>query len=424
MSVTIPSVPNVGDPTTRQFASTVIQALVDLNSVSGGGGGGGSSSGTLLLNGSFETDADINGTPDNWTVTLQTAGAFTITGNGQADTACVSGSKAIKFTSIGGGSNGGGQIKSDFFEVTPLRPLKIEWLWYCTSTSAPNFVKIDFYDAAQSFISPTITVFQKQSTNPNPTSWAPAFGCAVPPATARYAKLTMIGCDSSVPTACSTYFDGVAVSNFAFVRRVEFHGNPGSHALANRTWYFTAPVTGPYRVTCIGGGGAGAGDSTSDTGEVGGGGGSLAQSVVWLTSGTAYLVEAGDGGDGASNASGGFGVNSGFATSLVVGARGEGGVKNGAPGKGGDYSGTSNASIGDIIIPGNDGGTVQTFRSGCGGHSIMGKAGMPGVYRSAATTPDEDAAGAGGCGTWYQGGNPVGEYVGGHGCAGLVIIEW
>ena len=422
MPITIPAVPNVGDPTTRQLIQTVIQALIDLNASSGGGGG--SSSGTLIFNGSFETDADTNGTPDNWTTQLQTNGAFVITGNGQADTACISGSKAIKFTNIGGASNGGGEIESDFFEVTPLRPLKIEWLWYCTSTSAANFVKIDFYDAAQSFISPTITVFQKQSGVNNPTSWSPAFGCAVPPATARYAKLTLIGCDSSVPTACSTYFDGVAVSNFAFLRRVEFHGNTNSHSSASRDWYFTAPVTGPYRVTCIGGGGSGAGDSTNDTGEVGGGSGSLAQSVLWLTSGTAYLVSAGDGGAGQSNASGAQGVNSMFGSSLVLGARGEGGTKNGAVGKGGDYSGSLNFSIGDIVIPGMDGGTVQSFTSGCGGHSVLGKAGMPGVYRATATNPDEDAAGAGGCGSWYNAGQPSGDYVGGHGGAGLVIIEW
>ena len=415
MPVTIPSVPNVGDPTTRQFASTLIQALVDINSGSGGGGGG-SSSGSLLLNGSFETDADTNGTPDNWTVTLQTAGAFTQTGNALTDTACVSGSRAIKFTSIGGGSNGGGQIQSDFFEVTPLRPLKVEWLWYCTSTTAANFVKVDFYDAAQSFISPTVTVFQKQTGVNNPSSWTQAFGCAVPPATARYAKITLIGCDLSVPTACSTYFDGVAVSNMAFLRRAEFHGNAAGGG-GVRSWYFRPPLTGPYRVTCIGGGGGGASDSTNDTGEVGGGSGALAQSVVVLNAGTPYIVQAGNGGAGGNNSSGGDGVDSLIGSSLVVGAGGKGGIKNGAGGAGGL---ASSPSIGDILIAGIQGQAVETGASGAGAPSVMGYAGGEGVYRDNGIAPDSRNCGAGGSGGWSF--SVV--KTGGNGGPGCVIIEW
>lgn len=410
-----PSLPAVGDPTERGWAQAVIDALVDLNSASGGGGGG-SSGGSLLLNGSFEIDADANSEPDNWTITPQTNGAFTLTGHSLADTNCVSGSRAIKFTSIGGGSNGGGQAVSDFFEVSPLRPLKIEWLWYCTSSSAANFVKIDFYDAAQAFISPTVTVFQKLATNPNPTSWAHAFGCAVPPATARYAKLTLIGCDSSVPTACSTYFDGVAVSNLQFLRRAEFHSNSAS-AGGVRSFYFRPPVTGPYRVTCIGGGGGGASDSTNDTGEVGGGSGALAQSVLWLTAGTPYIVQAGDGGLGGNNATGGDGTDSLFGSSHVVADGGYGGVKNGAGGAGGLVS---SISIGDIMIPGIQGQAVETNRSGSGAPSVFGLVGGIGVYRDNGESPDSRSCGAGGAGGWTFSTTKTG----GNGGGGCVIIEW
>lgn len=406
-----PTLPAVGDPTERGWAQAVIDALVDLNSASGGGGGG-SSGGSLLLNGSFEIDADADSEPDNWTITTQTNGAFTLCGHSLADTNCVSGSRAIKFTSIGGGSNGGGQAVSDFFEVSPLRPLKIEWLWYCTSSSAANFVKLDFYDAAQAFISPTVTVFQKQSTNPNPTSWAHAFGCAVPPATARYAKLTLIGCDSSVPTACSTYFDGVAVSNLQFLRRADFHGR--FVGTAQRSWFYIPYVTGPHRVTCIGGGGAGEGNSTGKG--VGGGSGGLAQSVVWLTAGTEYSLWVGYGGEGASNATGGNGVDSVFGASLVVGAGGKGGIKNGLPGAGGAVV----DCIGDIIIPGNDGKADTSTRSGSGGDSVLGHGGAPGVNVESAPAADPYGGGQGGCGCYVISTNQAG----GDGGGGLIIIEW
>ena len=410
-----PTLPAVGDPTERGWAQAVIDALVDLNS-GGGGGGGGGSSGSLLLNGSFEIDADADSEPDNWTITTQTNGAFTLAGHSLADTNCVSGARSIKFTSIGGASNGGGQAVSDFFEVSPLRPLKIDWMWYCTSTTAANFVKIDFYDAAQAFISPTVTVFEKISAVPNPTTWSQGFGCAVPPATARYAKVTLIGCDSSAPTACSTYFDAVSVRTMEFLRRVEYHGNGASGA---RSYNFVPLVTGPHRITLFGAGGGGASRSSSSA-QPGGGGGAMAQSVIYLTAGTNYALEIGAGGAGGASgasANGANGQSTTFDGTKIIAAGGSGGVTAGAAGAGG----LAASCTGDVKIAGNAGSVAVGSASGHGGPSVFGLCGGYGVASgNDGVAPDSRSFGAGGSGS-YTIGAAMG---GGDGGSGGAVIEW
>lgn len=409
-----PTLPAVGDPTERGWAQAVIDALVDLNS-GGGGGGGGGSSGSLLLNGSFEVDADADSEPDNWTIQLQTNGAFTLTGHSLADTACVSGARAIKFTSIGGGSNGGGEAQSDFFEVSPLRPLKVEWMWYCTSVSAANFVRIDFYDASQAFISPTITLWQRLTGIDNPSAWTSFSSCAIPPATARYAKLTLIGCDSSVPTACSTYFDGVSVNSLQFLRSTKYHGKGTSV----RTWIFVPTVTGPHRITCIGGGGGGASRAVGSSPQPGGGSGAFAQSVINLNAGFTYAVVVGNGGAGGSASNGSNGASSTFAGSWVVAVGGGGGTA-GAPGSVG-AAGSTGSCTGDVLLPGMPGTMPSGAISGCGGPSVLGFAGGEGVpVDSDGAFPDAGSGGAGGSGSYYVATLRTGGYGGG----GLVMIEW
>ena len=55
MPFVTPTIPAVGDPTEQSLVQTIIDDLVFLNSQVGGGP---SDSGDLLLNGSFEVDAD------------------------------------------------------------------------------------------------------------------------------------------------------------------------------------------------------------------------------------------------------------------------------------------------------------------------------------------------------------------------------
>lgn len=411
MPITLPSVPNVGDPTTRQLILTIIQAITDL--AAGAGGSGGTSSGSLLLNGSFEVDSDGNSIPDNWTRTLQTNGAGEYTGTGQTDTDCVSGSKAYKFTTIGGSGNGGGQLQSDFFEVTPFRPLKVSWFSKSTTSGVARVLKVDYYDASQSFISPTDTIFSQGAANPS--GWIPEFGCSVPPATARYAKVTVVGGDSSSTSSGSVYFDGVRVDQLDFLRRSTIHGS-GTTA---RQFSWRAKYTGPHRITCIGGGGAGAGSSSS-TRQPGGGSGQLVQAVVNLTAGSYYPLSIGGGGLGVSGATGGNGGDTFFdSINVNVGAGGGGGgTTGGSPGAGG----TGSVSTPDTIeIDGNAGDpAIASTSNGNGGDSVLGLMGGVAVANESGATPDVNSFGAGGAGSSA----PTITRAGASGGAGAIIIEW
>lgn len=399
----LPSI-TIGDPTKKSHYDAISTWITYLNSQLGIV----NSAGSILTNGSFETDSDSNGVPDGWTKTTQTGGSGELTGNGLTDTACNSGNRAWKCTSPGGGSNGGCEMQSGFFEVSPLRPLAISWMWYSTAATTANKVEIDYYDASQTFVSPTITVFSQSASNPS--AWAPGFGLTTPPATARFAKITIIGCDSSSSTAGSTYWDGIVVTPIDFKRRIEFHGISTSA----RAWTWKAPATGVYRITCIGGGGAGAG-ATSSTRQPGGGSGQLARSVVTLTAGTGYAISVGGGGAGVSGGSGSAGGDSTFASTVIIGKGGSGGAIGGSAGAGGT------GGTGVILIDGCPGDAPDVgSKNGNGGDSVFGKAGGIGSASGAGGSPDSASAGAGGSGSSSVGVN----IAGADGGAGLVIIEW
>src|SRR3954471_16624864 len=76
-----------------------------------------------LSNGSFETDADADGYPDNWTFTQYPSGSFLRDNTDQRH-----GQYAAKFTSPGGAGNGGGYLHSDdFIPCSPNRPVEVLW---------------------------------------------------------------------------------------------------------------------------------------------------------------------------------------------------------------------------------------------------------------------------------------------------------
>jgi hypothetical protein len=397
----LPSI-TIGDPTKKSHYDAISTWITYLNSQLGIV----NSAGSILTNGSFETDSDSNGVPDGWSKLNQTGGSGELTGNGLTDTACNSGNRAWKCTSPGGGSNGGCEMQSGFFEVSPLRPLAISWMWYSTAATTANKVEIDYYDASQTFVSPTVTVFSQSAGNPS--SWTSGFAMSAPPSTARFAKLTFIGCDSSSTTAGSTYWDSIVVTPIDFKRRTEFHA-VGSNT---RTWEWKAQFTGPHRITCIGGGASGSHNSGA-TLQPGGGSGELAQSIVMLTSGTAYTVVAGGAGAAASSSAGNNGADSTFATTTVVGKGGSKGIINSTGGAGGT------GGTGTIKVSGCPGDTPAGGRNGNGGDSVFGKAGgIGGTTGVIAIAPLEYSGGAGGAGS-----NNASE-SGCIGGSGLVIIEW
>ncbi len=212
----------------------------------------------------------------------------------------------------------------------------------------------------------------------------------------------------------------------------------GNHVPYNRQMYtttgtptFTAPVSGLYKVTVIGGGGGGGGVNVS--GSVGayaggGGAGGLAIKHVFLAAGDNVTVTVGGGGAGGNGLEAGYqGGTSSFGSHCSATGGGGGNYANsssttsdnapggnGGIGSSGDingYGGTGQAGIPDNMTTGSSG------YGGPGGASYLSSG--PGI--NVTGTPANSILGAGGMGAVKFG---AGTAAGGAGGAGVVIVEW
>ncbi len=401
--------PAVGDPTkVTAFAAAVVGDLAFLYnqflSVVGNR--------EIILNGSFESDADADSYPDGWVRTLYTGGSFTWDlSTVAADGKAYHGKRSVKFTSPGGGGNGGGYLTSEsFFEVTEGRPYKIQFATKSSAADVHNKVEIKWYDCTQTLIS-TTTVHDDAATNP--TSWRPYEYQVLPPANARYAKLLFYGCVDDDVTAGSTWFDDVRILSFIppFERRVRFT-TPG-----NFKWKCPAGVSWAA-IICVGGGGGGGGSNNSN-GAGGGGAGGMSYDLQALTAGTSYAFTVGaagalGAGSGPDNGTAG-GASSFTGTATLTANGGAGGLKDTSGGTGGaggtatggrvNTTGTTGATRATAV--GGDGGEQPAF----GGYGLGGASGNPGTL-----SPGYGGGGGGaGKGTGSDGGA---------GTAGVVIILW
>lgn len=399
------STPSVGDPTEVQFASTVIGNLQFLYnqflSVVGNR--------EVVINGSFESDADADGYPDGWTRSLHPGGSFTWDNSTvAADGKAWHGKRSVKFTSPGGGGNGGGTITSEsFFEVSEGRTMKVSFATKSSVIDVHNKVEIKWYDCTQTLIS-TATIHDEAAANP--TSWRVYDYFATPPANARYAKLVFNGCDFDDSTAGSTWFDDVRVIGFVpqFERRVAI-ATAGTHR-----WKCPTGVS-IVGILVVGAGGGGGGNAGGGNGGGGGGGGGLAFAVQALTAGTKYTVVVGAGGAGGVGAgSGSAGGDSAFAgTSTVTGFGGSGGTVSSGGGTGGAGGSALN---GFVNTTGQTGDTRSAPDGGDGGASALGLMAPGGVGAVGESSAGYGGGGGGAGGTSLRNG--------GAGGTGLVIIMW
>jgi hypothetical protein len=196
--------PTVGEATKKQaHADKVIDNLVHMYGLIGGVSAG-ASGGSLVPNGSFESDEDSDGIPDGWSETEYTAGA------GSYETTDIGhGRKAYKFVSPG--ATGGGDLTTtDFFPVTQNRSVVVDFLLKCSAAGVHVLVELLWFTEAEGAASPSsIAVYDSTA---NPTSWAAFRVGANPPAGARLAKLRLVGAKNDTATAGTVYFDGVLVS--------------------------------------------------------------------------------------------------------------------------------------------------------------------------------------------------------------------
>lgn len=324
-------------------------------------------------NGSFEIDSDADGEPDLWTYSLYTGGAFSLTGDGLADTECQHGRRAIKLTSPGGGGNGGGYVElDDYLECAPTRPVIVSWLHKSSVATIRNIVSILWYTADLTSISTTVLY----TSVLNPTSWSRQAGAATPPSTARFFRLRFVGAENTTTVAGSAYFDGLLLHQ-TIRAGMEVWDSSG-------TWTCPWDVT-KIRVRCWGGGGAG---SASNTGGAAGGYG---EEILDVVPGSTHAVTIGAGGVGGGTDGGDSSLGSLIS---ATGGESSGGV-------GGTSAATHN-------IAGGDGGNGKGGAAGGGG----GDGGK------------HDSGGTGGAGKRPGGGGGSGNSGVPSGASGRIIIEY
>lgn len=157
-------------------------------------------SGGLVVNGSFENDADADDVPDNWVETADAGSS-----NGIDTSESTDGAQSFRFTSSG---TGGGQLETaDFFPVNDVDNLRVNVDLRSTVAGVRNIIRVRWFDVSQVFLSAS----DAYDSTSNPTSFTSQQLSVAPPANARFAKLVLIGCDPSVATPGSTFFDRVQV---------------------------------------------------------------------------------------------------------------------------------------------------------------------------------------------------------------------
>jgi len=367
MSITAPS---QGDPTRLAFA---LALLAELESLRGEIAQSLGQSG--LPNSSFEDDTDNDGIPDAWTFTAYPGGSGTLDG-----TTAIHGRRAFVITSPGGSGNGGGYLETtDFLPVSPNWRLRLGWEIKSTAAEIQNRVEVRWYAGPDDADYLSTTVLWQEDTN-NSLTWRYYYAHAYPPAAARYAKIRLVGGDSSDDTAGNVAWDHLRLDNAGRlpVRERYLVSTAGGTTGTESGIRFQAfPWICPLDVTEIKlrlwAGGALGGSNAA--GHTGGGGGGYAESLLPVTPGHTYTLRIGYGG-------GSFAVNGGhsqFLNGSTVLVKAAGGVNGSSIGGGG---GGGTANLGDFCVAGQNGQAITFGGSGgagglggSGGHS-PGQAGI------------------------------------------------
>jgi len=153
----------------------------------------------LISNGSFETDTDADGEPDNWTETESSGTVARVTAENYH------GAASLKFTAAGTGTF----VTSDKYEMTEGRDVDLSFAYYASNASAQPKIELAWYDAAQASISNSTVFDSDQGTTA--TSWTYVEErIATPPANARYFEVKITGNDQA--TTYNVWFDDIRVS--------------------------------------------------------------------------------------------------------------------------------------------------------------------------------------------------------------------
>ena len=171
-------------------------------------------------NGGFEVDADSDDEPDNWTVGLYTGGSAAFN-----TTTPYEGAQSYQFTHPGGAGNGGGYLESEYLPISENVSPLIQFALKCSAAGTKVVCRIRYFDKDKNDLSSDEDIYSSTS---NPTSWTLKTLWGVPPATAAYMKIRLIGGLNDTDVAGTVDFDAVHYDPFPTVLYDDF-------TIANKT---------------------------------------------------------------------------------------------------------------------------------------------------------------------------------------------
>ena len=162
-----------------------------------------------INNPSFEIDADADKIPDNWTVSLFSGGAASIT---TVSSYVDHGGRAFRFTHPGGNSNGGGMLKSDYVGCSTGQVVQISFSLQSSPINCRSKVQAEWYKNDFSTIGGISTIFDSSALS---TSYKRYRRTAQAPTSAKWMTVNLIGGTTESTVAGAVYFDniGADVSN-------------------------------------------------------------------------------------------------------------------------------------------------------------------------------------------------------------------
>ncbi|GAB4247937.1 MAG: hypothetical protein OHK0028_24790 [Deltaproteobacteria bacterium] len=205
-----------GKPVSNDLLKKVKDNFDDHEARISAGGGAGIGSIGEVLNGSFESDSDADGVPDNWTRYLYPGGSAAFD---PVDS--IHGKRSYKFVHPGGVGNGGGYLESDYIAVSNLffPPLPMA---FKASVTGIKIQVVCRYFAADASGDPGSYLGER-------TLWTHTAGSAgrwylaeltsipLPYVSARYVKFRFIGGHYDTNVAGAVWFDAVGVKQYPVV---------------------------------------------------------------------------------------------------------------------------------------------------------------------------------------------------------------
>lgn len=185
---------------------------------------------TAPVNGSFETDTNADGIPDDWNISTYIGGSVLTD-----VTSSSHGVTSLKFSSVGAGA--GVASTSSYYEVEAGRPLSVAFSMISANANTENKVEVYWSNGAKTFISAT-TIYHNTTTNP--TTWTRYSFNATAPSTAKYAQIVLSGVMPASTVHSTTNFDDIVLSPSVSQTVATINSDTTLTATNNATFFVSA----------------------------------------------------------------------------------------------------------------------------------------------------------------------------------------